>query len=164
MVQMGELMSLLCYGSINRQVRWKHLHCSHLDLIKKNSFTASEKGSGMYMLHDQNITYSWCCSGSGKLLQFGQGCDPPFLLLSYLLLGSHCLGAVKGRRRRRVRSCCTAVLGTHPTQAEEVLLLLFLLMPSCDHAQSGLHYFSDRLTERLLCDLFLLPVTIMKWK
>lgn len=86
---------------------------------------------------------------------------PPSLLLSYLLLGSHCLGVVKGRRRR-VRSCCTAVRGTHPTQAEEVLLLLFLFFPSCDHAQSGLHHFSDRLSKRLLCDLFLLPVTIMK--
>ena len=72
---------------------------------------------------------------------------PASLLLLCLLLGSHCLGVVKGRRKRRVRSCCTAVRGTHPTQAEKVFLLLFLLFHSCNHAQSGLHCFSDRLSK-----------------
>lgn len=92
-----------------------------------------------------------------------KGGDPPSLLLSYLLLGSHCLGVVKGRRRR-VRSCWLLYSCAWNSQAKEVLLLLFLFLLSCDHAQSGLHHFSDRLSKRLLCDLFLLPITIMKWK
>lgn len=126
-------------------------------------FTASEKRTGMCVLHDRNIICSWCWSGSGKLFQLGQSCDPLSLMLSWLLLWSYCLGVVKRKRRRRVRSCCTGMPGIHPTQTEE-MLLLFFLFPSCDHAQSSLHYFSGGLSKSLICDSFLLPVTVTKLK
>lgn len=65
-------------------------------------------------------------AGLAMQAQLGQGRDPLSLMLSCLLVGSYCLGVIKGERRRRVRRCCIAVPGVHPKLVEEMLLLFFL--------------------------------------